>query len=301
MKRRYGWVSGIGGKRLVFPFKRKADDRIAGGGWRRSIADPLAKTKMISDGEMIGLLVSQAADHDRSGLPGDAYKELLKLQDQQAKALTTLVAAHAFGLLVYTGAVSGFSSSGLQLAKSSFSHAALVLMSGSSLWFVAAFSKLQFLKSWFSHMFMASAPGDRTVILLKYPAAFWYFQFTSGNRGYPRHIFPVRDALWSVLPLILLLLVIVLATLGATTLWIAVAIKVWGAAFPTPAAAKATVVACGLLMSLAGLAPRFGDLKRGYVHYGLTATLGAVREERRELARFRVARATLRLNSRPDA
>lgn len=256
---------------------------------------------MISDGEMIGLLIAQACEHDRSQLLADAYKELLKLQDQQAKALTTLVAAHAFGLLVYTGAVSGFSSSGLQLAKSSFSHAALVLMSGSSLWFVAAFSKLQFVKSWFSHLFKASSPGDRTVMLLRYPAAFWYFQFTAGNRGYPKHVFPVRDELWSVLPLILMLLILVLAALGATTLWIAVAIKVWGAAFPTPAAAKATVVACGLLMSLAGLAPRFGDGKRGYVHYGLTATLGAIRQERQELARFRVARATLRLNSRPKA
>ncbi len=276
----------------------KAASRTAAGGWRRSTTNPFEKTRQISDGEMIALLVSQATRPDEDALRNDAYKELLKLQDQQAKSLTTLVLAHAFGLLVYTGAVSGFSSGGLQLAKASFFHAALVLMSGSSLWFVAIFTKSQFVRTWFSHMLQAREPGERTVMMLRYPAAFWYFQFAASVRGYPRHVWPIRSQLWALLPVVLLLLVIILAAVGATALWIAVAIDVWGATYPTPAAAKATVIACGLLVTLASLAPRYSEAKRGYKHYGMSVALAAVGEGRRPLAHFRIARARMRLDER---
>jgi hypothetical protein len=212
-----------------------------------------------------------------------------------AKAITASFIAAAFGLLVYEGALSGFSTGGMELDKLSFVHAALVGMSVTGMWTSMAQTRASYISSWFIARFERAPAGERAVLLLRYPAAFWYFQFMRGNRGYPAFIFPSRNSYAQLIPVFLILLVIVIGAIGATALWFAVALQVWHSTYPSPLASKATVVACGLISLLAVTAPRFGDRKRWYEHYGLSNLLTQMPEPRRPRAHWRIGQAQVRM------
>ena len=266
----------------------------AAGGWRRSPDEPLGKTRRLNDGELTQLLVGMTGE-DVGKLRDAAYENLVKIQDDMGKAGGATFIASAFGLLVYEGALSGFSTGGLELDKLSFAHAALIAMSVTGLWLSILQTRSTYITSWFASAFKAAAPSERATLMLRYPAAFAYFQYMRGNRGYPPYVFPKREGYAQVVPIILILLALIVAVVGATALWIAVAVRVWESSYPSPLASKLTVIGCAIVGLLGTIAPRFTDLRRTYRHYGLSNLLGHMAAAHHPRAFYRITRAQIRM------
>lgn len=267
---------------------------MAAGGWTRDIESPFEKTRVMADGEMTALLLSQAPAATVFAALVEPYKELQKTQEQLSKALIAHMAANAFALGVYSNAIETFSSSGMKLTAASFAHAALILLSVTGLWLTSLFTKSQYARSWIEYRFEASDAAGRAYLLLHFPAAFWYFRYAPGVRGYPRNIWPERSELWGLPSLFLMLAALAIVSVGGAALWVMIAIEVWNAAYPTPVAAKATVVVCVILAALAATAPRFG-VKRAYRLYSLPAVLASGDDAAKVRAHARIARARLRM------
>jgi hypothetical protein len=280
---------------------RREKQRIwrAAAGWERRLDEPLLKSKKLTDGQAIDLLVSSTTDENES-LRRTSYAALLVVQEQFSRAIWASLAAYAFALLVYEGIISKFSISGIEVADLSFAHIALVLMSGTGLWASAVSTKRGYIASWFDAQFDRSPPSDRARLLLTFPQAFFFFQFHPSIRGYPPNTFPSERKIITLLFPIVLLIALLMFLTGSLFLWVALAAHVWGSNYPSIFASRMTVIGCGLVSLVAWLSPRFDNTwRRRYRLYGLTQLIAGMDEARKKKAHARIVGARVRMGLVP--
>lgn len=266
---------------------------VGAGGWSRT-APGLTKQKRMKDGELIEWLVDLSGEPSSDLLP-TAYERLKEIQSGFEKSVATAFVSIGFGILVYLGALDEFSAAGLKVASVIFPHAALVMLSVSGLWVCVMQTRQSFLRAFFEARFWRADPAHRTLLLIKYPAAFWYFYYMPANRGYPPGVMPKSQSIWVITPVVLILLLVTFAASGSLILWCSLALKIWNSNEPSLWTAKLTVLGSALIGLVGWAAPRFMDVRRAYVHYGLVNRLQRLEGERLKRAHLRVALARRRL------
>ena len=262
--------------------------------WRRDRGNPLVKTRRITDGELLHLLVG-----GRGGVTDERderiYEALLSVKSNTAKALTAGIVASALAVLAYFGVLQRVSASGLEVSPIVFDHLALVALSLTSAAFAVSYSKQTLLQAWFAWKFRRGDAGDRARCLLLYPEAYWYFAFQAANVGCPPHILARRTGWMQILFLLLLLVAIGLYVAGFLLLWGALAVEVWHSTAVPRAVSVLTVAASAAAMILSALSPFRLDLPRSYTHYGLVELMGRRSGGALDEAHRRVARARIRM------
>lgn len=266
----------------------------AAGGWQRTAKLSLTKFKRMNDGELLSLLV------ERGTVPAEQfdaaiYESLGKLQDQQTKSVASSLAAWSLALFAYLGLLKGVAAGGLEFAENSFGLVAIALVGPTTLWNSATFSKVSYLRAWFSWRFSSSSAGQRATLLLRFPGAFWFFSFLPSNRGFPRYVWPARTQLVQLLPLILVILAMLAYFVGAAALFLALANRVWLSQYPTAIIAQSTVIGSSMLLLLSGTSPFFSDFRRKYIHYGLVDRIGKLSPDDQKSAHRKIAEARMRM------
>jgi hypothetical protein len=200
-----------------------------------------------------------------------------------------------FGALVRLGALDEFSAVGLKVASSIFPHSALIAMSASGFLMSISQVRLSYARSLFSWHFQRSSSSRRAALILRYPFAFWYFNFYRHYVGFPRFIFPTGSYASPLISSLLILLAIMCAFVGVAGLWGMLAYEVWSTNSLPRLASHMTLIGSFALVALSWTAPQVGAFKSKYVHYGLSERLASVTNEGRARAYERISRAAERM------
>jgi hypothetical protein len=274
-------------------WRRKSNSTIAAGGWLRDSTMPFDKTKRMGAGELTALLVSQRTAEPQD-IEKQAFEALVRVQKTLGKAAHACVFAYSLGLLTFFNMLSALSASGMEIDKNGLSHVSLLLIGMSNLWLATSLTKTTYITTWFGWRLRSSGPPDRAAMMLRFPEAYPYFAYFQGMRGYPKNIWPKRSDLRQIPPVIFIALALIIFAVGATALNIALAVRVWESAYPSPWASRLTVAGSVVLSLLAVSIPRFDDFKARYGNYALSNLLTGMTPEKREAAHRRIALVRLR-------
>lgn len=241
--------------------------------WNRKANSYLVKSKKMTDGEMLHLLV-RSSDHDNlNDLDEKIYRSLQDVRGEAHKALFWVLGSSAFGVLSHFQVLRGLSNSGLDLSPTIFNHAALLALSFSTAAYCFLFSKQTFLQTWFSWKFKSGSPRDHALLLVKYPDAFWHFYYLRSAIGYPANILYSRSIWPQVIYLILVIIALVAFAGGSIALWCALVMDVWLAPNVSEAISIATIALAVTVTLLGWMSPFYIDGARHYDHHGLVNLL----------------------------
>lgn len=233
----------------------------------------------MSDGEVLHLHLGQSPNL-RTEVDDRIYLSLQNVRSDARKAAIWLFGASVFSLLSHFGFLTSLSASGMVVAPTIFSHAALLSLSVSSMIFCFSYSKMTYLQTWFQHKYTVDEPSDRAKLLLTYPDAFWHFQFLRSAIGTPPFIFSEGGIIGQVVSLVLILLGLVIGAIGSIALWITIAIDVWQNSSLNNALTWFTILLSLITAMLGWTAPFYYSSHRKYKHYGLVITLGQLSSEK---------------------
>lgn len=262
------------------------------GGWLRS-REVFTKEKSIGDGEIAAMLVQS----DRDAFLERIYPEMKAIVDLRYRSAMLLLASYAFAVLVLVEASESFSVSGLNLKSEFWPHISIAIISFFSMRFSEQTSKNGYFSSIFVHYYTSSSPSERNEMLLRYPQAFAAFQFNRTIRGFPKHIQPKHWPKWEGWALMVLIVLMATIWIIPVGIFIYSAIVVWYSQLPTPWLSKIYVILIVFtgLISIAN--PTFTNLKRRYVHYGMSDTISMLPKGRGDVWHKRIAELRVRNDS----
>jgi hypothetical protein len=254
------------------------------------------KTKKLTDGEVIGLLLSGTGCSKKDVLE-KSYPSFSELAEARDKAMGLVVLALSLALLSYFEILKSFSSSGFEIGSNYLKHISLIFGSFSGVYFAIQDSKFMYFKVWFDHIFWSSSPSERSELLIRYPRAFDVFKYAESSIGFPPNIHPARYRFF--MPLAVLTVIgLVFFVLASFALYVALAIDVWNSTTVNSLVSKVTVIGSGFVSILSATFPKHYHFRRWYNHYGLSNTLGKLRErdpERAKVFSRKIAEVRIRM------
>ena len=262
--------------------------------WRRNPGDYLVKTARLTDGEVIHILIGRSTTLE-SAEDGQFYKAFQDVRTQTLKVAVWMVGSCAFGILVHFKGLLSASSNGLVVSSFIFSHAALLSMSASFSWFCFLFSKQSYLQSWFIAKMRNGSPSLKTTLLLKYPDAFYHFQFLPASIGYPENMYARKSGYGQLFSIFFVIVILIGFSIGSWMLWLTVAMDVW---FSNKISELGTIVTLILSVALIlmGLTSPFrGSWPKQYKHHGLTNQLTKLQGDSLNRAHMRIYAAARRM------
>ena len=240
--------------------------------WTRDKNEHLVKTAMMTDGELLHLHLGKSPNL-LTEVDDQIYSSFQSVRSEVRKAALWVFGTGIFGLLSHFGFLTSVSASGMEVAPTIFSHAALLSFSISTMIFCFSYSKMTYLQAWFQHKYTVGESSLKARLLLAYPDAFWHFQFLRSAVGTPRFIFADGSIVGQVVSLVLVLLGLVIALVGSIALWIVVLVDVWQHSGLSSALTWFTLLLSVVAALLGWTSPFYYSSKRKYKHYGLVAAL----------------------------
>lgn len=263
--------------------------------WERRKGDYLVKTARFTDGEILHLLVGKSPDKESSD-DTQFYKSLQEIRAHTLKSTVWMIGSGAFGILAHFHGLKSASSSGLEISSAVFYHAAILALSFSFAWFCFNFSKQNYVQSWFLAKLRNSSANQKAILLLKYPDAFFHFNFMPGAIGYPIHIHSKRRGYTQLLSIILILIILIFFSLGSWALWITIALDVWKSNDIGRYGTIITLVLSSSLVLLGLSSPFRYDFRKEYRHFGLVNQLVKLQGADLNRAHMRIWAAAKRMD-----
>lgn len=267
--------------------------------WKRTAKDRLIKSRRMTDGEILHLLVGTDSASINS-LDVEIYASLQNVRSFTLRTVLWCVAAAVFAVLSHFGVLKTASAAGLELAPQVYAHAALIAVSATGAAFCLSFSKLTFLQSWFARKFTVGSPKERAELLLRFADAYWYFSYLPGVIGYPKHIHAARSAWAQLASLALVLIVLFGLCIASIWLWIALANAVRISAHFGHTISWLTLGVSGALILMGWLAPFRYDIPQKYAHFGMVHLLSRLSGEKSRQAHLRIIRVAEKMGLLDD-
>lgn len=253
--------------------------------WKKDVEyGGFTKTKKLTDGEVIGLLLS-GTDLSKKEVLEQSYPAFSELAEARDKAIGFVVLALCLALLSYFEILKSFSSAGFEIGSNYLKHIALIFGSVSGIYLSLQESKFMYFRAWFDHVYWSSNPSERSLLLMRYPRAFDVVKYAESSVGFPPNIHPARYRFFMPFA-VLTIIATVFIVLASCALYIALAVDVWNSTVVSSLVSKTTVVGSVFLSLLSITFPKHFHFRRKYKHYGLSNTLGKLRERDPERARI---------------
>jgi len=262
--------------------------------WKRDPKTYLTKKAQMSDGELLHLLVGKT-NSSPDDLDDRFYQSMQALKESTGKALLWVIGSTVFCVLAHMQALKAVSAIGLDVTPKLFIHLALLSLSFSTANYCFNFSKQSFYRSWFSFKLKSGTPHQKALALLKYPDAYWHFQYLSASTGFPKYIFSKRRGIFQILSIFLVIIALFIGAFASITIWITLIIDVYLSLENSYWTSYGTIALSIVMILLGWTSPFYSDWPKEYIHYGLSEILNRRSGDRLKIAHEKILRAARRM------